>query len=237
MARSYDWILSGGRRSLSSRESILAQEQSVLYRRHGGNEIQGTLILTNNRLLLVAANQEEYVNMLDGLDFLRYADVESLDSIAQSPSNLSVSFDSIVSARGNRGIMTNPSLKVRYNSGSGETEADFVQTIIGGRKKNLNDWARVIDGLKAGTIKIKEAPTWLPDKNSLEGRIVESLSDLQEKGVFEIESEIEKKYGVQLDPDKVEEACGNLVSKGVIEKKEEDFYRMPSPLGADDLSS
>jgi hypothetical protein len=212
----------------------LAQEQSVLYKSGLGKETQGTLVLTESRLLFVAANEQD--KFLDGLDALRYADVESLDSIAQRASNISILLDSIISAKGSKGIMTNPSLKAKYNSGSGEKEVEFIQTIIGGRKKNLNDWARVIDGLRNGTIKIK-TPSWLPDKNSLEGRIVESLSDLQEKGVFEIEEEIEKKYGAGLDPDKVEEACNNLVSKGVIEKKEEDFYRMPSPLGADDLSS
>jgi hypothetical protein len=216
----------------------LAQEQSVLYKSGLGKETQGTLILTESRLLFVAANEED--KFLDGLylrtDALRYADVESLDSITQRASNISILLSSIISAKGSKGIMTNPSLKAKYISGSGEKEIEFIQTIIGGRKKNLNDWARVIDGLKTGAIKIKTT-SWLPDKNSLEGRIVESLSDLQEKGLFEIEEAIEKKYGAELDPDKVEEACDNLVSKGVIEKKEEDFYRMPSPLGADDLSS
>ena len=174
--------------------------------------------------------------MVYGLDFLRYADVETLDSIAQSPSNLSISLNSITSARGNKGIMTNPSLKVRYIDGSGEIEADFVQTIIGGRRKNLNDWAQVIDDIRTGKIRIK-VPDWLPNKGSLEERIVESLSDLQEKGVIEIEEKIEKKYNVNLDPDNVEQACDNLASKGIIKKNGADFYRLLSPLGDDDLSS
>ncbi len=132
--------------------------------------------------------------------------------------------------------MTNPNLKVKYRVESQEKEVEFIQTIIGGRKKNLNDWAQVIEGIKNGKISIK-IPSYFPDKNSLEGRIIESLSDLQEKGIFEIESEIETRYKVDLDPDDVEKACNSLVSKGVLEKKEEDFYRLPSPLGMDDLSS
>jgi hypothetical protein len=219
---------------LSSKESILAQEQSVLSKAGIGREVQGTLVLTNNRLMFVAANTEEA--FMDGLDSLRYADVKNLDSVANNPANLSIQLQKIVSTKGSKGLMTNPNLKVRYQSDTGETEAEYIQTITGGRKKNLNDWAGVIEGLKSGRI-VPKVPSWLPDKNSLEGRIVESLSDLQEKGVFEIESEIEKKYSLDLDPDEVEKACDNLVSKNVLEKKSEDFYRLPSPLGSDDLSS
>ena len=132
--------------------------------------------------------------------------------------------------------MTNPNLKIKYKACFSERDAEFIQTIIGGRKKNLNDWAGVIADLKNGKIKI-EIPSSLPGKDTLEGRIVNSLVDLQEKGVFEIEKEIETRYKIDLDPDRVEEACNNLVSKGILEKKSEDFYRLTSPLGDDDLSS
>lgn len=219
---------------MSNNESILAQEHSVLNKLGIGRETQGTLVLTSIRLLFVAANAEE--EFMDGLDSLRYADVGLIDSVASNPANLSIPLDAIESTKGSKGFMTNPNLKVNYRSDSGETHAEFIQTIIGGRKKNLNDWAEVINGLKDGRIKPRVG-SLLPEKGTLEGKIVENLSDLQEKGVFEIESEIEKKYSLNLDPDEVEKACGNLVSKGVLEKKGNDFYRLPSPLGSDDLSS
>ena len=219
---------------MANRESILAQEQSVLHKIRTGSETQGSLVLTNSRLIFVAAVDEQRFS--DGLDSLRYADIEHLDSIGRNPANLSIPLDSITSAKGSSGFITNPNLKVWHNVGSEEKEVEFIQTITGGRKKNLNDWATVIEKLKQGKISIK-VPSWLPEKNSLEGRIFETLSDLQEKGIFEIESEIEKKYEIDLDPDQVEEACNNLVSKGILEKESEDFYRLPSPLGADDLSS
>lgn len=222
---------------MASRESILAQEQSVLHKIRTGNETQGSLVLTNSRLIFVAAVEEEkFFDMLEGVETIRLADVEKLDSIGMNPTNLSIPLDSITSVKGSGGFMTNPNLKVWHDTGSEEKEAEFIQTITGGRKKNLNDWAPVIEKLKLGKISIK-IPSSVPDKNSLEGRIVEVLSDLQEKGIFEIESEIEKKYKIDLDPDQVEETCNNLVSKGILEKKSEDFYRLPSPLGADDLSS
>ncbi len=219
---------------MSSREIILAQEQGVLHKSGIGRESQGSLVLTNKRVLFVGANTEEV--FAQGLDRIRYADVEDLDSIGQSSSNISIPLETIVEAKGSKGVMTNPNLKLKYNLGSSEESAEFVQTAIGGRKKNLNDWAKVIDDLKGGKIVIK-IPTSLPEKDSLEGRIIESLSDLQEKGIFEIEEEIETKYKLDLDPDKVEQACGNLVSKGILERKGSEFYRLPSPLGMDDLSS
>lgn len=220
---------------LANQEIILAQEQSVLNKTGLGKEVQGTLVLTNNRMIFVAANTE--ISAALGLGTVRYyADVEDLNSISQKPPNMVIPLESITTVKGSKGIMTNPNLKVHFGSGSTERTEEFVQTIIGGRKKNLNDWASVIENLKNGKIKIK-TPTWIPDKNSLEGRILSALADLQDKGIFEIENEIETEYKIDLDPDKVEEACNNLVSKGVLEKTSDEFYRLPSPLGSDDLSS
>ncbi len=174
---------------MSNQELILAQEQSVLNRLGLGKEIQGTLVLTNSRLLFVATTEENSTSF--GLSTLRYSsDVEDLNLIGQSPSNISIPLDAILATKGSKGIMTNPNLKIKYKAASSEKDAEFVQTIIGGRKKNLNDWARVIDDLKSGNIKI-EIPSSLPGKDTLEGRIINSLADLQEKGVFEIEEEIE----------------------------------------------
>jgi hypothetical protein len=220
---------------LSDQELILAQEQSVLNKSGMGKEIQGTLVLTNSRLLFVATTEEDSSSF--GLSTIRYStDVEDLNLIGQSPSNISIPLDAILMTKGSKGIMTNPNLKIKYRVGPSENNVEFVQTIIGGRKKNLNDWAGVIANLKDGKIKIK-IPSSLPSNDTLEGRIINSLADLQEKGIFEIEKEIETKYKVDLDPDGVEEACNNLVSKGILEKKSEDFYRLTSPLGDDDLSS
>ena len=42
-------------------------------------------------------------------------------------------------------MMTNPNLKIKYNDGASEKNAEFIQTITGGRKKNLNDWAKIIE--------------------------------------------------------------------------------------------
>ncbi|MHB2035142.1 MAG: hypothetical protein ACYCPW_00150 [Nitrososphaerales archaeon] len=220
---------------MPSQEMILAQEQSVLSKSGFGKEIQGTLVLTDRRLLFVSATAEDTPAI--GLNAVRYySDVEDLDSVGQNPSNISIPLGSVLITKGHAGLMTSPNLKIKYKEGSSEKNAEFIQKITGGRKKNLNDWSKIIEDLQNGKIKIK-IPSWLPDKDSLESRIIDTLSDLQEKGIFEIEKEIETKYKIDLDPDQVETACNNLVSKGILEKKAEDFYRLPSPLGIDDLSS
>ncbi|MDG6921959.1 MAG: hypothetical protein JRN67_01545 [Nitrososphaerota archaeon] len=221
--------------NLTNQEMVLAQEQGVLHKSGLGKEIQGTLVLTNTMLIFVAANTE--IPSSPGLGTIQYyADVNDLNSIGQNPPNMIIPLETILTTKGSKGIMTNPNLKIKLKAVSAERTEEFVQTIIGGRKKNLNDWATVIENLKSGKI-IPKTPSWLPDKDSLEGRIVSVLRDLQEKGLFEIENEIESKYKIDLDPDEVEEACNKLTSKGILEKKNEEFYRLQSPLGSDDLSS
>ena len=69
---------------MSNQELILAQEQSVLSKSGLGKEIQGTLVLTNSRLLFVAATAEDAPAL--GLNAVRfYSDVEDLDSVGQNP--------------------------------------------------------------------------------------------------------------------------------------------------------
>jgi hypothetical protein len=213
-----------------------------------GRETEGTLVLTSRRLIYAhGAEQEEDLMVGETAPLLRegrrrliYSDVEDLESIAPDPANLSISIDSVLSAVGHRGVMT-PKLEVRWSEGGRERVAVFVQQITGSsRRKNLNDWAPVIERLKAGQQKIAELPA-LPGRDSLEGRIVTILSDMQEKGLFTIEGEVEEQFNTELDPDEIEQACERLASQGLIERTnregEDPFYRKVSPLGSDDLSA
>ena len=63
------------------------------------------------------------------------------------------------------------------------------------------------------------------------------LADMQEKGVFEIEGEVEDEYKVDLDPDEVQAACDTNRSQGLVERIPDPsgdvFYRRLSPLGED----
>ena len=228
---------------MESEEILLAQEQSVECKKGLERESQGTLLLTNKRLVFVAAGpgNTEQDFYLANLHFagahLRFADVEDLRSIPKDRSNISIPLGKIEFEKGHGAVFSRANLKVKWLDEKGSKSAEFYADLSGrGRKKGLNDWAKVIEDLKSGTKQIK-APSNLPSIDTLDGKIVYVLSDLQEKGVFEIESEAESKFKVDLDPDAVERACGNLVSRGLLHKKEGSFYRLPSPLGEDDLSS
>ncbi len=229
---------------MDSEEILLAQEQSVECKKGFERETQGTLLLTNKRLVFVAVRpgNTEQDFYLANLHFagahLRFADVEDLRSIPKDRLNISIPLEKIEFEKGHGAIFSHASLKVKWvDEKRSEKTAEFYADLSGrGRKRGLNDWAKVIEDLKSGNKKVK-APLNLPSPDTLEGKIVYILSDLQEKGLFEIESEAESKFKVDLDPDEVERACGNLVSQGLLHKKEGSFYRLASPLGEDDLSS
>ena len=230
---------------MQSEEILLAQEQSVECKKGLEKEVQGTLLLTNKRLVFVAANYKGS----DEQDFqlsifrlapvhLRFVDVEDLSSIPNDKLDIAIPLERIDFEKGSRGILAHTKLEVRWlDESNNEKSAQFYADLSSrGRKKGLNDWARVIEDLKRGKIAIK-IPQNLPASGALEGRIYYVMSDLQEKGLFEIEREAESKFKVDLDPDEVERACENLVSHGLLEKMKDSFYRLPSPLGEDDLSS
>ena len=106
------------------------------------------------------------------------------------------------------------------------------------RRKNLNDWARVIERLKTGNQKLIQV-TKAPSVETPEGKIMRILSDMQWRGVLGIEEEVERIFNVQLDPDEVQAACDKLCNQGMLKQKPEAgdvFYRKGSPLGDDDLS-
>jgi hypothetical protein len=230
-------------------EIILAQEQDVVAKDDipkSVKKIVGTLVLTEQRLLLVEANKEEDYDMGEGVlskrsATFRYADVDDLGEISSNPNNFSITLNSITSATGSEGILHPPELKVKWTVNGREEHAVFTEELIGGRKRDLKDWARVIQGLKAGTITIRRPSGQPPSMDSLEGRILHVLGDMQEKGVFEIEQDTESAFNIDLDPDQVEASAEKLASSGfldkTVDKSGDSFYRKRSPLGEDDLSS
>ena len=239
----------------SSPEVMLAQEQAVIRRGPGvrkevegafglGGETEGTLVLTDKRLVYVHGNEKKESLRIGAWSAKRlfFSDVESLDAMPLDSASVEIPVDSISRVKGHRGEATDPKLEVEWNDKAGATKStEFVEQITGGsRRKNLNDWAGVIEKLKAGKLKISSLPP-APGTETLEWKILGVLGDMQEKGALAIESEVEEKYKLDLDPDEVEEACEKLVStrlvKEVVVKGEDTYYRKVSPLGEDDLSA
>ena len=147
----------------------------------------------------------------------------------------------MTSVSGSEGIFHTPELKVTWKTDSGVKSEEFTEDIIGGRKKDIKDWAKVIQSLKSGKIMIQRLPNPPPSIDSLEGKILHMLGDMQEKGTFEIEEEVESEFKLDIDIDLVEEACEKLASLGLVDKNPDSsgdvFYRKRSPLGEDEYSS
>jgi hypothetical protein len=228
----------------SSDELMIAQEQGVILKKGLLKSLQGTLIFTTSRLIFSCGNEnveqvsdesDNFVVDIQGESgVLVYSDVESLTSIPPSPSNLFIPISSIKSTTGHRGIGVMPRLKVTWIEDSNEKQAEFEQTLTGEKtKRNLNDWAELIQKLKSGNLKLKKLPP-PPSKDSLEGKVAYVMGDMQEKGVLEIEQEVEQEFKMDLDPDQIEKVCDGLVSIGFLvqvgDPTGDKFYRKASPI-------
>ncbi len=234
---------------------MLAQEEAVINRGPGirkgveaafglGGETEGTLILTDRRLVYVHGDEKEEDLQIGALSKKRLflADVDSLNSMKLDSASFEIPIPSIIKVSGHNGEAIAPKLEVKWTDKSGVVrETEFVQQITGGsRRKNLNDWPNVIEKLGAKEQKISVLPV-PPDAGTLQGRILAVLGDMQDKGLLTIEDEVEERFGVDLDPDEVEEACQRLVAAGLVRKVapqgEGPYFRKVSPLGDDDLSA
>ncbi len=213
----------------------------------GLGEVHGTLVLTTSRVIFVCTDEREEDlrvgvrgDPLTPTVHLLYSDVEDLSQIPDDPRNVSVRLGDVTSAKGHKGEMTKPSLELRWKKNSGETGAEFVQVLTGRRRRNLNDWAGVISGLNAGTLKLVAVPED-PSPDTLEGKVAHVLSDMQEKGIFAIGGEVEAEFGVVVGPDEVQSACEILVKRGVAarfpDQSGDVFYRKLSALGEPSFSS
>jgi hypothetical protein len=233
-------------------EVMLAQEQGVIMRVSGerkelegalGDELEGTIVLTNRRLIFVCTNERE-----DDLTTSRtsvtpmrlvYSDVEDLASIPNEGGNVFIPLSSITSVKGHTGHVERPSLEAEWEVGEEEKGRVFIERLSGrSRQRNLNDWAPVIERLKVGDQKLVKLPK-APGAETLEGKIMVVLADMQKKGAFEIEEEVEDQFKIKLDPDKVQAACENLARTALLDKlpdpSGDTYYQKRSPLGDDRL--
>jgi hypothetical protein len=240
-----NFILSG-----QSSEVILAQEQGAVLSMTGKRkeleadlgfgEVEGTLVLTDRRLIFVCTD-EKLIELPVGFleSNLIFSEVEDIGQIPQRPPNVFIPIASIESIKPHGGRLERPGFELEWEDAG--TRRSFL--IVQGEErkgKGLKDWVPIIENLKAGRQKLVTIPQ--PHSiDTLEGKIVRVLSDMQEKGVLEIEEEVEDQFKIDLDPDEVQAACDALASQGIIKRYPDSsgdvFYRRASPLGEDDLSS
>jgi len=231
-------------------EVMLAQEQGVRMRRSGereevegglGGELEGTLVLTNRRIIFVCTNeQEDNMREAPGLVMrLVYSDVEDLASIPKSGGNLFIPLSSVSTVKGHSGHLERPSLAVNWQEGRQNKGRVFVERLTGrSRRRNLNDWTTVIERLKAGNQKLLQLPP-TPSLDTTDGKVMRVLADMQRKGAFEIKEEAEQQFKTKLDPDDVQAACERLYANGLLERFPDNsgdvYYQKRSPLGDDAL--
>jgi hypothetical protein len=231
---------------------MLAQEQGVAMRESGrakelegrlGGELEGTLLLTNHRVIFVCTHEKEddLKTSPFGKMALVYSDVENLASIPTGGDNLFIDISSISSVKGHTGHVTKPSLEVKWQEGAKEKGRVFIELLSGrSRRRNLNDWAKVIERLKTGDQKLIQLPK--PSAtDTLDGKIYRVLTDMQRKGIFEVKEEVEKQFNSKLDADEVQAACDRLSNIGLLKKMPDPsgntYYQKCSPLGEDELNS
>jgi hypothetical protein len=231
--------------STIDQEMILAQEQGANMRSGGASKEleaefgvglkEGTLVLTNKRLIFVCTDErgEDLPVGFFGDHLLLYSEVEDLDKIPTQPPNAFILLEG-ASAMGHKGGLGRPSLEVRWKDNGGSHDLIFTETLTGRRKRNLDAWAPIIGKLQNGTQKLTPPPNF-PPTGSLDGRVAHVLADMQEKGVFEIEEDVESEYNVDLDPDDVQAACDRLSSQHLLIRSPDPsgdvYYRRVSPLG------
>lgn len=211
----------------------------------GVGEKEGTLVLTNRRLIFVCTDEKEddlaSESGLNPLGEIRivYSDVEDVDRVPKEPPNIFIPIASISSVKGHRGAVGRPGLEVHWNDKEIGSASVFTEMLTGRRSRNLNDWAPIIEMLKAGTLKLK-ALNPVPSADSLEGKVMRVMADMQEKGVFVIEDAVEIEFKIEADPDEIQAACDSLSSQGQLvrnpDSSGEVYYRRVSPL-EDNLSS
>ena len=236
-----------------SPEVILAQEEGAVWSgagkkkeleaEFGVGEIEGTLVLTDRRLIFVCTNEKEDVEPVGytGKAHIIFSEVDDVDQIPQGPPNVFIPLASVTSVEGRGGTLERPGIEIEWNDGNRVRSAVVVQGMMeSGDKKTLKDWAPVMKNLKAGRQKLIAIPP-APPLDTLQGKVVHVLSDMQERGVLEIEEEVEDGFKVDLDPDEVQAACDALASQGLLRRYPDSggdvFYRRASPLGEDDLST
>ncbi len=212
--------------SFNQKESALKTQDNIIYK--NGRTIQeGALLLTNRRLVFAA-----------GESLQEDADVQK---VLQDGDVFSIPLDQIANVTGNRGFLR-PSLKVIWHSAPGDsntTKTEFLQKnaprSIEDAKNSINEWGSLIEHAAVSDVEAPEFQVASPvvskiDDAELRSRVLEELGDMKWKGFFQMERDIEEKYGNSVDPDSLENCCSNLVKEKLVEQdKHGEFFKKIAP--------
>jgi len=197
------------------KETLLQSQPQVMCRGPDGI-LQGTLLLTNNRLALVPSSKTD--NRSSGVVNIEHA-IEK--------SQLSIPLDSVVSVSGQRGILR-ISLTVIWHDQPGSsstTRTEFLQRYRPqAGQKAINEWIPLIE--KEATGQTDQERSESADLTELESRVMETLDDTNWKGFFQLERELGEEGQTSIDPDDLDAVLAKLVRDKVIEQdKVGEFYK------------
>jgi hypothetical protein len=205
----------------------MVRSQDNVIRKTGKTVQEGTLLLTNRRLVFATGNS------------VQESDVKK---ILQDRNVFAIPLDQIANVSGNRGLLR-PSLNVMWHDPPGDpslTKTEFLQKYrpanIDDLRNAINEWGPLIE--RAATSDIgEEVQSEKPkievpkiDDDQLKSRVLEELGDKQWKGFFQIERDLDEKYGTSTDPDALESCLTKLVKEKLLEqdKHGEFFRRIPT---------
>lgn len=189
--------------------------------------LEGTLLLTNKRLFFYIGREQDD-SPLDETKETSFENNKDVDKL--SDFQISIPLASIISARGNKRIFRPTLSVVSHNSATDQKTAfEFIQK----NKPNLdedsiNEWKDVIEeesSSKVSAIRRKNSIQY-NFYNTVEARILAILDDVEWTGLFQIKSELEKKFYETSDIDQIESACKKLVGQKLAEQEENgEFFR------------
>ncbi len=195
----------------TKKENVVRTQENVICR-NSLTILEGTLFLTNRRLVFVAGQEKP--------------EDEDIQKMLDRPDALSIPLDQVVTAAGNRGILRQSLNVVWHNPADSPstTKTEFLQK---NRPRNLaeaqnaiNEWVLQIEDAAVSEVKteqeemVQSSPSW----DQLDSKVLESLGDMKWKGFFQLERDLEETYGASLDPDDLEASCIRLAKEKLIQQ-------------------
>jgi len=174
--------------------------------------LEGTLFLTDRRLVFVAGQELE--------------EGEDIQKMLDEADAISIPLDQVVTVTGNRGILRQSLNVVWHNppDSPSTTRTEFLQKNrprnVAEAKNAINEWVPQIEEAAVSEVKteqeemVRSSPKW----DQLDSKVLQALGDMKWKGFFQLERELEEAHGGSLDPDDLEASCKRLVKGKLIEQ-------------------
>lgn len=226
-------------------ERILKDTQGVVFKR-SLISLQGSLVLTNKRLLFIVGDRWKRDDGLPPLMSTSLSDMgtnqsdkedSSSNDIPDNTNNFSIPLDRVESTVGRKGILKNTLfVRIRDQVTDELTTLEFNARVRPPSLEdpgNIDNWASWIE--KAQTSTPEEFENTYGEKSTqpsgyfregLDHMIMDLLDDEEWKGLFQMGEELSLRYNESIDVDEIESACKALVKQKLVEEDDMgEFFR------------